>query len=438
MNRSGRLEAFLDQTPVRTGRRHELVALAEMAGYGTQDAHDLGHRDLFDAVSARSLREVPNTDSSPPGDEATLRVALLRGLTYLAPALAILSLYPNAPHHAEIVFIVLALALGWAYGQQMTYVVSVRLPIAPRLAWRRAALGASAVVAAILLGAWGLVSLGVFGVTTATLGVLYVVIFAAAGPLMAQPVHRGLLGSGLAAGIAAALASLTGSVLATSAVILMLVMPLALLALEWARAPRAPEPGVRIPRSQRTAHATYGLASAALVAWLPIMLHGTSVVTFAAVNLAALAFAEAAVVQMRRLIERMLGHPFRSADFRLMANGVVLRGLLHFIVPIALVTAVLAAWLMQGGLSPRVAGWGVAAVVLLSVVQMLGLILTTLHGVRWAAGGVLVGSVLLWLRAGSSTGPVEALAWYAGILTVLSLALLVFALRRSARPLNYL
>lgn len=438
MNRSAMLDTFLDETPARTGKGHELVALAEMAGYGTQDANELGHTDLFEAVFSRPLRDVPDVDPSPQGDDATLRVALLRGLTYLAPALAILSLYPSAPRNSEIVFIVLALAFGWAYGQQMTYVVNLRLPVAPRLAWRRASLGAGAVVTAALLGGWALVSLGVFGFPTALIGVLYVVIFAAAGPLMAQPVNRGLLAVGLAAGLAAAFAALTDSILARAVVILALLMPLGLLTLAWTRAPRAPEPGLRIPRSHRIAHATYGLASAALVAWLPIMLHGTSVVTFAAVNLAALAFAEAAVVQMRRLIERMLAHPFRSSDFRIMANGVVLRGMLHFIVPVAAVTGALAAWLIHGGLAPRLAAWGVAAVVLLSVVQMLGLILTTLHGVRWAAGGVLIGSVVLWLRAGSSTGPVESLAWYAGVLAILSMALLLFALRRSARPLNYL
>lgn len=438
MNRSALLDAFLDQTPARTGRRHELVARAEMAGFGMQDAHDLGHTDLFDAASARPLRETTDSPTAPQGDEATLRVALLRGLTYLAPALAILSLYPTAPERSEVVFIVLVLALGWAYGQQMTYVVNVRLPVAPRLAWRRASLGALVVVGASLLGAWALVTAGTLGAPTATIGVLYVVIFSASGPLMSRPVHPGLLAAGLASGLAAAIAVLTGSALASAAVVATLLIPLALLAVAWVRAPHAPSQRVPVPRSHRAAHATYGLASAALVAWLPIMLHGTSVVTFAAVNLAALAFAEAAVVQMRRLIERMLGHPFRSADFRLMANGVVLRGLLHFIVPVALVTALLAAWLMDGGLTPRVAAWGVAAVVLLSVVQMLGLILTTLHGVRWAAGGVLVGAVLLWLRAGSVAGSVGSLAWYAGILALLSLALLVFALRRSARPLNYL
>ncbi len=444
------LREFLEATTIRTGERLELTALAEMSGYTGRDAQAAGWPDLFRASAA-----VPVVvDSSGGLQQDRPRLPGLRafgqGLLYMAPVLALWSLFPALVTAAEVRFLALVVVVSWGGTMASNHVVGTWLWGDVAVAWRIAVAVAAVATTAVALLSMVLLGQGTISAQVAGVAVLQVVYFFSAGPLMLRKERLAIALAcilGATAGLAVLIGDEAGPLRSGGPDVerflqgiaaACLIAPSLLLVRQAARSRRAaPGRPVVVVRRDTVAFAAYGTCFGCLVLWGPVVMPGSTLTMLLFVVVAGIAFAEMAVALVSERAERLLALPYDPRSFPRRARWIVLSGSIAYAVPIGVGLA-LALDLAPTPGGPLLQALAVAAVCAVGTVQMLALIGMSLHGIRPVALGIAACTVLLLAVTWLLHGPVPWLLGYVGVLGVLCVWLLVSVMRLCAHPINFL
>lgn len=446
------LHGFLAGARSRTGDALEPAALAEMAGYTALDARAEGWPDIFQLSASVPLRTDESADRDAEDLERTSAwAAFLRGLTYVAPVVAIWSLFPSPIAAGEVTFLALAVGLSWGGSMASSTVVGAWLPCDAARAWRIAL--RTAVLATGIAAAAGLVlaSRGSIGMQAAVVGILQVVYFFSASPMMLSR-RRALLGviacTGAIAGAISLLdpawadqqwlAGLTGQQLLHEVAAGCLVLPAFVLVgqvVDTRGAERGP--AAVVDSRDVLAFGAYGISFALLILWGPVVLPGSALTMLTLVIVAGIPFAEVAVTLVRRQADALLDRGYDGDSFARRARTLVLTGCAAYVVPVGL--GVLVAVSLVGGSEPvSVRVMAVLAVVGLGTAQMLSLIGMSVHAIRSCAAAITTCAASLLIATILLDGTRDLLTAYLTSLAVLCVWLLVIVMRVSAHPFNLL
>ena len=447
------LREFLAGFSSRTGDPLEGAALAEMSGYTVADAKEEGWPDIFVAARAVPVEVEMEPWSHGPGRRHPGSRALLRGLTYTLPVVALWSIFPWPVTQFEIAFLGLLVALSWGGSMASSHIVGAWLPGDARRAWRIAiaVVTAATVLTAVTGGV--MVRQELITGAVAIVGIVQVIYFFSASPLMLREHNPGLAVAalvGATAGAAALLASLPqpNPFAYASAVDGLrmvagecLVVPALLLvrqAWEASRVPSTPGYSVHIVRRDVVAFGAYGVMFAFLVLWIPIVNPSSPAGILNLVIIGGIALAEVAVTIMRERSDALLARPFDSSTFARQARRLIVLGVVTYVVPVALATAALAAFLSNGSTPARAVILAALTVVCLGAVQVLSLIGMTLYGIRQVALAISLGSLALIATTPFMTTSFELNSLYLAVLVALASVLVVVVMRVGSHPINFL
>ena len=447
------LREFLASVSSRTGDPLEGAALAEMSGYGDVDAQAEGWPDVFAAA-----REVPvdierESLSHRPERRHAGRHALLRGLTYTLPVIALWSIFPWPVTPVEVSFLALLVVLSWGGSMASSHVVGAWLPGDAYKGWRIAILVAT--TATLLTGAAGGVLLRseLIGSTAALVGCIQVVYFFSASPLMLRKHNPGLVIAaviGATAGASALLASMPEpSPFAQPGIVdglrmvagECLVVPALLLVRQcWesSRVSRTPGYTVNIVRRDVVAFGSYGVMFGCLVLWIPIINPSSPAAVLNLVVIGGIACAEVAVTIMRERSDDLLDLQFDASTFVPRARRIIAVGAGMYVVPVGLATAALAMFLSHMTTPSTAMILATLTVIGLGAVQVLSLIAMSLHGIRQVALAITVCSLSLIALTPFVETSVSLIALYLGVLTVLGGTLIIVVMRLGSHPINFI
>lgn len=447
------LGEFLAGFSSRTGDSLEAAALAEMSGYTVADAQEEGWPDIFAAARAVPVEVEMEPWSQGPGRRHPGSRALLRGLTYTLPVVALWSIFPWPITRLEIAFLGLLVALSWGGSMASSHIVGAWLPGDGRRAWRIAI--AVVTAASVLTAVTGGVMVRQELITSAVaiVGIVQVVYFFSASPLMLREHNPGLVVAalvGATAGVGAILASLPEpSPLAFPGAVdglrlvagECLVVPALLLvrqAWEASRVPSTPGYSVHIVRRDVVAFGAYGVMFACLVLWIPIVNPSSPASILNLVIIGGIALAEVAVTIMRERSDALLARPFDASTFAHQARRLIVMGVVMYVVPVALATAAFAMVLSRGSAPAGAVILAGLTVVCLGAVQVLSLIGMTLYGIRQVALAISVGSMTLIATTPLMTSSISLNAVYLAVLVALACVLFGVVMRVGSHPINFL
>jgi hypothetical protein len=447
------LREFLAAVSSRTGDPLEGAALAEMSGYSVADAQAEGWSDIFAAARAVPVEIERETVSRRPDREHAGRRALLRGLTYTLPVIALWSIFPWPITSVEVIFLALLVVLSWGGSMASSHVVGSWLPGDGFRAWKIAILVAT--MAALVAGVAGgvLVHRELIGSTAAVVGAIQVVYFFSASPLMLREHNPGLVVAavvGATAGAAALLASRPEpSPFAQPGVVdslrmvagECLVVPALLLVRQcWesSRVSRTPGYTVNIVRRDVVAFGSYGVMFGCLVLWIPIINPSSPASILNLVVIGGIACAEVAVTIMRERSDDLLEQQFDASTFVPRARRLIAGGVAMYVVPVGLATAALALFLSHLSMPTPAMILATLTVIGLGAVQVLSLIGMSLHGIRQVALAITVCSLALIALTPFVDTSVGLIALYLGVLTVLGGTLFIVVMRLGSHPINFI
>ncbi|HYO19078.1 MAG TPA: hypothetical protein VES02_10505 [Dermatophilaceae bacterium] len=448
------LREFLAGFTSRTGDPLEGAALAEMSGYTVADAREQGWPDIFAAARAVPVDVEAEPWSHGPGRRHPGSRALLRGLTYTLPVVALWAIFPWPVTRTEIGFLALLVVLSWGGSMASSHVVGAWLPGDARKGWR---IAIAVVMTATLLTAVAsgvMVRQGLLTSVVAVVGCVQVIYFFSASPLMLREHNPGLVVAavvGATAGAAALLASLPEpSPLAHPEAVDVLrmvageclVVPAMLLvrqAWESSRVPGTPGYSVHIVRRDVVAFGAYGVMFGCLVLWIPVVRPSAPASILNLVIVGGIALAEVAVTILRERSDALLARPFDAGTFARNARRLIVSGVFMYVVPVALVTATLAVVLSHGSnVPPAAAVMAALTVICLGAVQVLSLIGMTLYGIRQVAMAISVGTLALMGMTPFMSTSIELSALYLAVLVALGAVLLAVVMRVGSHPINFL
>ncbi len=447
------LREFLSGVSSRTGEPLEGAALAEMSGYSVADAQAEGWPDIFAAASEVPIAVEHDSLKNRPQRASAGRRALLRGLTYTLPVVALWSIFPWPVTPPEAAFLALLVVMSWGGSMASSHVVGSWLPGDGFRAWKIAILVATA--ATLLAGAAGgmLVRWQPFGSAAAIVGAIQVVYFFSASPLMLREHNPGLVVAavvGATAGAGALLASMPerspfSQPAAVDSLRMVaaecLVVPALLLGRQcWesSRIPRTPGFAVNIVRRDVAAFGSYGVMFGCLVLWIPIINPSSPAAVLNLVVIGGIAAAEVAVTIMRERSDALLAQPFEATTFAPSARRLITRGIAMYVVPVGLATVALAAFLSHMSTPSRAMILATLTVILLGGVQVLCLIGMSLHGIRPVALAISTCSLALMAMTPFVDSSFGLIALYLGVLTVLGATLLITVMRLGTHPINFI
>ena len=282
---------------------------------------------------------------------------------------------------------------------------------------------------------------------TAAVGVLQVVYFFSASPLMLRKrrVALGVLAMlGALAGLVlklepwpAALWGWSGTDEALKVVAASCLAAPGVLLVRQARAVRAARPVVRISAEPRdvVAFGAYGVFFGCLILWGPVVVPDSVVTVLALVVVAGIAFAEMSVALVRQRIDRLLDHRYDPASFPRRARWVVLSGAVAYMLPVGL--GVFLAFVVAERPEPGlVRGLAVVAVIGLGAVQVFSLLGMSLHGIRWVSAALTTCGLALLLATSRMHDVPSLVISYVTIVVILWIWLMVTVTRLSVHPIN--
>lgn len=447
------LRDFLTTFGSRTGEPLEAAALAEMSGYSVDDARAEGWPDLFAAAADHRLQVDRDAWSDQPAPGHPFARAFLRGLTYTAPVLALWAIFPRPITSGEIRFLALLVVLSWGGSMASSHVVGSWLPGDESRGWRIAiaVVGTAVLVTGVAGGV--LLTLGEIGQLAALVGVIQVLYFFSASPLMLRARNPGMgvvALVGAAAGVGSLLASLpepsafsnpdaAANLRVVAAVCL--VLPALLLLVQARRSMRAtPIPGYAVIPERRdvAAFGAYGVMFGCLVLWVPIVYPSSPASILNLVVIGGIAVAEVAVTLMRERAHRLLLQPFDAQHFAPSARRLILAAACCYVLPVAIGTTALVVVLTGAALPSTGLILAGLTVLNLGAIQVLSLIGMSLHGIRPVAAAISVCSAALLVGTPLVEGSLNQIELYLGVLTVLGVLLLAVVMRLGGHPINFL
>ena len=445
------LRAFLADVSNRTGDPLEGAALAEMAGYSVADAKAEGWSDIFAAVTSVPANLERESTSTGLERKHLRRGALMRGLTYTLPVLALWAIFPRPITIPEIRFLALLVVLSWGGSMATSHVVGSWLPGDAVRAWRIAGIVATTAVLIAMASGGYLMSRGLLGPVTVLVGGIQVLYFFCASPLMLREQNPDLgvfAVLGAAAGGGALVMSKQPEPFAhaaTQALTLLaavcLILPAALMAREGHLAgqqPRRAGYNVHILTRDVVAFGAYGVMFGCLVLWVPIVDPSSPASLLSLVVIAGIAGAEVSVTHMRQRTDQLLARTFDPRRFVPSARRRILAAVSWYVVPVGLATAGLAVLLTDGPAADPAVVMGAATVFLFGGIQVLSLIGMSLHGIRRVSLAITVCTSTLMALTPLVVSQEDLVRLFLGVLSVLAVLLLVLVLRLGSHPINFL